>query len=241
MSVLATLMRPYVAHVRRSVNGSGGSVSYAFSQCLEPVAGIIGTNKTTADGVCELLSARWIIEHAHGRSLKSWLGGEHIDASKIRLLMQLFILGDSYDPEMVIDPAARGRGTLYGTGAQQTKSTINYLMTQGLVRSTGQGRAEAWREGQYGGGEKIKHGLARAICEEPGDYRTIGVWGRVGGHAMAAYAGLNSVMYFDPNFGEFSFNSHDRFTNWFVNEYYPSSFYTKFLGNSYEVYRFKKR
>lgn len=218
-------------------------MTWAFSQCTEPVAGIIGTDKTTADGICELLSARWITEHAQGKSLKLWLGGDHIDPSKIRLLMQLFILGEKSAPEMVIDADYRHKGALYNKEgkAEQTKSTVNYLMAQGIVRSAGPARVEAWRKGDYGGGEKIKHGLADAICEDRGDYRTIGVWGPDGGHAMAAWTNANTVHYFDPNFGEFLFTDPQKFKKWFVNDYFPSSFYTKFLGNRYEVFRFKKK
>ena len=244
MSIIATLMKPYVKSVQNSAEKYGGRCSWAFSQCLEPVASIIGKDKVTADGICEMLSAKWIDEHAHGRSLRGWLctDGASIDPSKIRLLMQLFIIGESMRPEQMIDSAVRLKHARYGTTDTQSKATDNYLKSHGLKLVDNNASFEVWRQGSMDGGEKIKHGLAAAIAGGQGSmpaYRTIGVWGKVGGHAMAGWKGDNAVHYFDPNFGEFQFGDRDTFITWFTKGFYPKSFYTKFLGNNYEVRRYE--
>src|SRR5262249_46687871 len=151
----------------------------SFSQCLDPVDSVIGKNDKTADGICELLSAKWIEEHAHGRSLIQWLtaGSSGIDPSKIRMLMQLFIIGETMTPEKMIDPGHRYK-VRADTERQQTKATANYLKSHGMKLVDESADFEAWRVGQQGGGEKIKHGLADAICDGyNANYRTLGIWG----------------------------------------------------------------
>src|SRR5262249_16185661 len=107
--LLRKMMAPYVKNVQGSAGEYGGSLAWSFSQWLDPVDSVIGKNDKTADGICELLSAKWIEEHAHGRSLIQWLtaGSSGIDPSKIRMLMQLFIIGETMTPEKMIDPGHR--------------------------------------------------------------------------------------------------------------------------------------
>ena len=48
-------------------------------------------------------------------------------------------------------------------------------------------------------------------------YKQIGMWGNTGGHAMAlALKNDGTVNFFDPNFGEISFNKKSDFIGWFV-------------------------
>ncbi len=240
------IAKPYVRSVQKSAAAAGGSLSYDFSQCLDPVDSIIAKHPATAAGICELLSAKWIDELAHGRSLQAWLAGAGgvIDPSKIRMLMQLFVVGETMQPEMMIDARSRGPGTRYnGNTTQQTKATANYLMSKGVVLLDNRATFEAWRTGQDGGGEKIKHGLSDAIISGSttgANFRTLGIWGTGGGHAMASYKNGTAIKFFDPNFGEYSFSDRQAFKSWFTETFYPKSGYTKLLGNSYEVYRYVK-
>ena len=57
------------------------------------------------------------------------------------------------------------------------------------------------------------------------------------GHSMAvkieAVTG-NTVRYFDPNFGEFAFNSWGGFKSWF-HYYFRTSHYEKFMGRYFKL------
>ena len=238
------IAKPYVKNVQQSAANAGGALTYNFSQCLDPVDSVIAKHPVTADGICEMLSAKWIEELAYGRSLQGWLsgGGGGIDPSKIRMLMQLFVVGSEMTSDMMIDARARGANTRYsGNNTNQTKATANYLRAKGIDLLDNRATFQAWRVGDKDGGEKIKHGLADAIIEgnaTGSNFRTLGIWGAGGGHAMASYKNGVSIVFFDPNFGEFTFADRNLFKTWFTEQFYPKSFYTKLLGNRYEVYRY---
>ena len=159
MDVLNSIIAARVKSVQASAKGYSGSCTYAFSQMTNPVADIIGTDKTTKDGICEMLSARWIVEDSRGRSLQAWLspgGGNSIDANKIRLLMQLFIIGETMAPSRMVDSNSplvkRGKG---GGATDQDLATQNLLLSNGLVPVPGNNGD--WGQGDSSGGDKIKH------------------------------------------------------------------------------------
>lgn len=242
MDVLNSIIAARVKSVQASAKGYSGSCTYAFSQMTNPVADIIGTDKTTKDGICEMLSARWMVENSRGRSLQAWLsagGGNGIDASKIRLLMQLFIIGESMRPSRMIDEsdsAAVRRG-----GQNQDAATQNFLLSNGLVPVPGNNGG--WGQGDSSGGDKIKHLIARDLCDPRGGgrrWRMIGIWGSVGGHAMAFSSDDSGCAFFDPNYGAFAFSSKSKFRDWFTHAFYPMAFYTKLLGKRYELLDYQK-
>jgi YopT peptidase len=142
------LLGQYVKFVRGSVGDHGGHLTWSFSQAINPVASMIGTNTETADGICEMLSAKWIDEHAHDRSLATWLAdGDRINPSKVRMLMQLFIVGTTMRPSKML-----GRDDVRGIqrGDQdQDKATQNFLLSRGIIRRGG-GLRNGWGVGARG-------------------------------------------------------------------------------------------
>ncbi len=242
MDILNSIIAARVRAVQGSAKGYGGNCTFAFSQMTNPVADIIGTDKTTKDGICEMLSARWIVENSRGRTLQAWLSagsGGGIDASKIRLLMQLFIIGESMRPSRMVDDSPSGR--IARGGQDQDKATQNFLLSNGLVPVPGAGND--WGKGDSNGGDKIKHLIARDLCDPRGGgrrWRMIGIWGSVGGHAMAFTSDDTGCAFFDPNYGSFAFSSKSKFRDWFTHSFYPMAFYTKLLGKRYELIDYMK-
>ena len=78
--------------------------------------------------------------------------------------------------------------------------------------------------------------LASSMKNGTGSYRTIGIWGPGGAHAMAAWVGQD-VAFFDPNFGEFWFEKSGDFINWFPHFWRRSMYELPKLGlsNRYEI------
>jgi YopT-type cysteine protease-like protein len=242
MDVLNSIIAARVKSVQASAKGYSGSCTYAFSQMTSPVADIIGTDKTTKDGICEMLSARWVVENSRGRSLQAWLsagGGNGVDASKIRLLMQLFIIGETMKPQQMVD--SKADSVWFKAKQDQDTATQNFLLSNGIVRVPG--NQGDWGKGDSGGGDKIKHLIARDLCDPRGGgrrWRMIGIWGAVGGHAMAFTADDSGCAFFDPNYGSFAFSSKSKFRDWFTDAFYPMAFYTKLLGKRYELLDYMK-
>ena len=134
----------YVSIVQKSAKSHGGMLIWDFSQCVNPVASLIGTDTVTRDGICEMLPAKWIDEHAHEGTLANWLlDGRAVNASKIRLLMQWFIIGTTMRPSKMVgrdDAPGMQRGD-----QNQDKATQNFLLTRGVIRRGGGLREPATR------------------------------------------------------------------------------------------------
>jgi len=251
MSIVDSVIASRVKSVQASASGYSGSCTYAFSQMTSPVSDLIGADKTTKQGVCEMLSARWIIEDANGRSLKTWLstgGTNTVDANKIRLLMQLFIIGTTMAPQRMVWAKDEGNpggdnGVALRQKSDQDVATYNYLLANGVVPPE-KGSDGDWGSGTSSGGDKLKHLIARDLCDARGGgrrWRIIGIWGLVGGHAMAYSGDDSGCAFFDPNYGAFAFPSKTKFRDWFVHAFYPMAFYTKILGRRYELHDYTKK
>lgn len=249
MGLVNSVISARVRSVQGSAAGFSGSCTFAFSQMTNPVADIIGGEAATKAGICEMLSARWIIENAHGRSLKAWIapgGGQGIDASKIRLLMQLFTIGTTMKPQQMVEDSHTKNFSMAGfsrnSTSDQDSATKNYLLSQGMAHIPVTGAS--WGKGDSSGGSKIKHLIARDLCDIRGggpSWRVIGIWGTLGGHAMAFANGAAGCAFFDPNYGEFTFAAKDKFREWFTSAFYPMAFYTTMLGKRYELQDYKKK
>jgi len=237
------LISRWVKFVQADVSQYGGHLTWNFSQAINPVASMIGADPQTASGICEMLSAKWIDEHANGRSLSTWLmDGDAINPSKISLLMQFFIIGTTLSPSKMIDighiVGSSPNGLQRGNGdVNQTMATQNFLLSRGIIRRHG-GNYNGWGEGTGLGGEKIKRQIARKLCDlrnGSGSYRAIGIWGLAGGHCMAAYTGEKDIVFFDPSFGEFWFEDKAKFAAWFINSFFIRSTYSKILCDNYKI------
>lgn len=224
-NMMGAVLTPVIAVVRSSAEKYGGQCVWEFSQIKDPVAGIIGRDKVTKDGICEMLSAKWIECHAQDSSLSAWLanGGQAIDASRIRSLMQLFIIGETMNPGAMVGNADKL------LGSDQTRATKRWLEAKGIMQRrsikpmaflSGPVNVPNTTTGARGTGSR--RNMAQALATDlasswrngSGSYRTIGIWGPGGGHAMAAWV-AQDVAFFDPNFGEFWFERAQDFIRWF--------------------------
>lgn len=73
-----------------------------------------------------------------------------------------------------------------------------------------------------------------------GEYKKIALYGSMLGHSVSAYINKNTVIYFDPNFGEFEFNKINNFIEWFVDKYWSKSLYKDILNKNFSVDHFEK-
>ncbi|MDB9708022.1 YopT-type cysteine protease domain-containing protein [Planktotalea frisia] len=256
MSLLSKLFFPFVRNVQKSASDYGGHCTWQFSQMRDPVASIIATNPGSADGICEMLSAKWLEGHANDAHIANWImSGDAIDASKVRYLMQLFLIGTTMNRSAIIGHAVRG-GTI-----DQDEASKRWLAAKGIIRRNGvipmtfmdgstqsiglgavkgnTGRAGANRSIHAG---NLANAIARDLYNGNGHYVMIGIYGPGGGHAMAAWI-ANDVAFFDPNFGEFYFANKADFIRWLPTYFKKSLYCLPKVGlcERYETFVYSKR
>ena len=227
-SIMAKFLYPLIRNVQTSAGSHSGFCTWQFSQMQDPVASLIAAYPSSADGICEMLAAKWIEGHANDEHIAVWITkGDSIDANKIRYLMQLFSIGTDMGPSAIVGQVNRGEGP------NQDQATDNWLAAKGIVRRhgivpvplLGGGRATVplgtHRRGtDREGGSRSVHAtnVAQAIAKNlhngNGHYVKIGLHGNGGAHAMAAWI-ANDAAFFDPNFGEFYFPRKADFIAWF--------------------------
>ncbi|MFT5719281.1 MAG: YopT peptidase [Oleiphilaceae bacterium] len=249
---MGAVLTPIIYNVRQSASNNGGNCTWKFSQIKDPVASIIGKNNITKDGICEMLSAKWIECHALDGHLANWLqgGGGAIDSSKIRHLMQLFIIGSEMNRGAIVGNAQQG------ATVNQTEATIRWLKAKGILQRKSikpmqfmNGPSENIANvigGNRSGSGRSTHlaSLGAAIANNlntNGSYKTIGIWGPGGGHAMAAWVGHDAT-FFDPNFGEFWFENKSDFIAWFPKFFSKACYALPKLGlcERFEIMDFAK-
>lgn len=241
MGLLDPVLKKVSHSVRQSAVEFGGACSWPFTQMYGEVATVIGKNKVTKDGICEMLSAFWIERLAAGSHLSSYIGkpgltgATGVDPSKIRQMMQLFIIGSEMSPGSMVGQDS------WVDGSDQTRATKTWLGAKSIRYN-----AKTTSNRGKGGHSNFGSELGKAIVNmgigggTKGTYATIGIWGGGGGHAMAAHLVGNSTIYFDPNFGEFMFGDSEQFKAWFTRYWYLSFYGRKWMGqgglsDKYEV------
>ncbi len=248
-------LTPVISLVRSSAAAHNGSCTWEFSQIKDPVASIIGKNKISEDGICEMLSAKWIELHATDGHLANWLagGGKSIDASKVRQLMQLFIIGSTMNRGAIVGNAQQG------AEVNQTEATTRWLAAKGVmlrksikpvafigspsqnIANVSGGTRAAAGGSRNGFAAALAGAIGMSMQNGTGSYRTIGIWGPGGGHAMAAWV-AQDVAFFDPNFGEFWFEKRADFVAWWPTFFSRAgySFPKLGLGDRYEIMDYAK-
>lgn len=215
-----------------------------FSQSDEPVRSWIGGVDATAGGICQALSARWMIEHCNDSSLWKWLdyrrsgaGVVSVDRARIGdLMVAAAEFGDSSgkfaNPQykLTLDTFDALKPQL-GDLQHQDFITSKYLkLYGGLIRRTlpaavvQQERSLGLSPSGYMGFIMALRLNRRTLLSPGGSYALIGVKShrRRSGHTMAAFIGQD-VSFFDPNYGEFYFPptggvTHNQpFVDWFTN------------------------
>ena len=214
MGLQSFIIKQYIKHLKTIAEKRHGFQTAAFSQALEPTNSIIGKHATSRDGICQAMSQRWIVMHAHGSSLFNWIYDKNgkIDAAAIASLSV-----NQIETETVTKGAS---GTV-----NQDWNSERYLFSHGLLRRTSilpeidHGFAHNTRNlitGDKAGGNiftQMAHGLVSSSKLVTGHYVMIGISGSGGGHCMAAYVG-HDIAFFDPNFGEYWFANRQDFSGW---------------------------
>ena len=233
----------YVAYCAApGVQRSATNCTSTVTQCADPMKSMIFQDADTAGGVCESLSAHWIKYHAEGDSLWNWLcdGNGMVKAGPVWDVMHV-----------------QRRGMNGGPGQNQNVMTDRYLRENGIQRlptnrgrvmMNGAMRAYAYAE-EYQGrtgffsaqdlGNDIIRDATTAGGRTGGQYKKIGISGRMGAHAMAAWV-AEDVAFYDPNFGEFWFETKQQFVAWFNGEFWRRSLYCAGLSGEYDICTYGK-
>ena len=211
-----------------------GTCTFEFSQCKNPVNAHIMARPGTSGGICDALSAHWIKHHSGGGSMWSWLyPNDQLDLHRLDRVLALQAAG-------VADDAVQDRVTeAFLARCRVVPRQTNHIAIarQFGPRRVVRGLSVPTRvEGQsyvYNA-----FGLARAIAQETtlgeGCYKRISISGRGGAHSMAAWV-AQDVMFFDPNYGEFWFETRARFISWFCTAFWYMSPYAAGLSGDYEL------
>ncbi|MBW2279888.1 MAG: hypothetical protein JRG76_04250 [Deltaproteobacteria bacterium] len=248
--VVATRAKP----IQNSVASYHGTCTMRFSQCEPPLATFIAREPAVAYGTCEALSTYWIREHAAGRSLFTWLyagfeksgnaaRGVGMRMGRLTNVMSLQV-EEGAEPDAGVHP---GRDTaseewlvahandvrrIYSSRDAMRIPGLRVMGDKALLGGTGETRVFT------------SQALASAICDsaghDAGRYLKSGIEGTAGGHSMAAYV-AGDVCFFDPNFGEFWFESHQMFKSWFTGYFWHASMYSVGLSGSYSVRSYSGR
>jgi YopT-type cysteine protease-like protein len=232
-------LQEFVNRVRATATKAGGGY-VPYSQCLEPTATLIKMLPSTQGGICMMLCAKWIAEHAHDRSLWNWLctpGTMNVRQSMIGNLMVNFTESVSSNPN-----SRTHNSTIRMTQSESTQkfafqvtATDRYLRQFGVIRrGTARGRMSAQHSYSDGNamGERMSRDLDPDRWNGQNFYIMIIISGEKGAHALCAFVGRNDVAFFDPNFGEFYFDSRVKYKE-FMRDFWRTSGYR----NSYTAYR----
>jgi len=238
-------MQAFVAKVRKTATSAGGGY-FPYSQCLEPTATLIKTLPGTAGGICQALAAKWIAEHANDGSLWNWLctpGTSNVQQGKIANLMINFNESITTNRGSGAFNSTVSRSGSQGGMAWQDVVTEKYLAQYGVIRrGMAQAKMNSSRSMNSGTGVGLGSSLARkldpALWNGQGFYILISIMGN-GGHALAAYVGRDDVAFFDPNFGDFYFDSRAKFKS-FMRKFWEASGYVNDF-NSYYLLDFGKK
>lgn len=237
-------MQEFVNRVRATATKAGGGY-VPYSQCLEPTATLIKMLPATSEGICQALCAKWIAEHANDRSLWNWLcvpGTTNVRQGMITNLMVNFNESVTTDK----GSSAFNRTVRRGSGQKnmiwQDVVTEKYLAQYGVIRRR-LARSNMSRTHSYSNGHAMGARMARdldpALWNGQNFYILISILGDAGGHALCAFVGSSDVAFFDPNFGEFYFETRAKFTT-FMKDFWRTSGYRDDF-NAYYLLSYGKR
>jgi YopT peptidase len=217
-----------ITKIRESAASYNGECTWHFSQCKDPVRGVMRQATNSSGGICDILAARWICEKYNLGDMKTWLAGAdghrgNIDLAKLSLLCQSFA-------------AARA------TGNQEDEMEA-YMKAKGVVPRPGVSMGGyAAAANKFDVRAHLLGDLKKRILRDQKYplYAHLTVaednrWLGSKAHAMALKVmpiNGGGFQYFDPNYGEFSFGRWNNFRDWFL-YYYTESGYQKYMGRYY--------
>jgi len=222
--------------VQASAKQFQGYCTWPFSQVVSPVKNLICSYPDTSGGICEMLAAKWLEQHAKGGSIVNWISSSgdvtEVDNNKVRQLMQLFAVGTTMRSGAMVGKPQTGR-------VNQDLATETWLRSQGVIkRRQLTGGVPLLGGGYYHpsrgasaqpGRQDFSTAIARDIIQSKGSYKIIGINGPQFSHAMAAWSD-EDVSFFDPNFGEYWFARPQDFVSWLPNFWYSAGYDMPVLG-----------
>lgn len=228
-----------VGPVRQSVASYRGQCVFPFSQCLAPVVTQITVHGDTSGGVCESLSAHWIKYHSEGGSLWNWLyPNGALSEQHLFHVMTLQQAGVLEDQDRITE-AWLGTHNIQPVSQNVFGGAYPNGRGGNTIRGISNPRRDTGQSGLFS-----PSAVAREIIADrtggAGCYKKISFEGVMAAHTMAAWV-AQDIAFFDPNFGEFWFESRNSFFNWFTSSFWYSSMYAAGLSGSYEIRSYSKR
>jgi len=162
-----------------------------FCQACSPVIDHLIRSGTVYGGICEAVSAFWVRERLAGRSLWDGLIGAEGD------LMRPLI-------DDVMDLQHRSM-----------QAPIQHHLTEGWLAENG---VHPDPGSTHGAERTHAPDLAQAVTTSSGQRGSPVLMLKIGGihpHSVAADTSNARVLYFDANYGEFAFPTHEAFREWF--------------------------
>lgn len=207
-----------IKDVRDSATEYGGEVSFPFAQSKGEVYKQIIKHAETQNGVCESTCAHWIAKKVQDdQSLWNELYNGGTKAGKLN--------------QEAIDSIKKLQSEFINAGSatQQFKLTEEWLSEKGVIakqRKVG----DFSRKDEVSGTVSSKNvdALVKAILdtgEQSSGIKKISINLKGGSHTVSASVEGNKVVFFDPNFGEITFPSHDKFEAWIKNAFWQKSGY----------------
>ncbi|MDO5055236.1 MAG: YopT-type cysteine protease domain-containing protein [Pasteurella oralis] len=204
--------------VRSSVEEYGGEVSFKFAQSKGEVYKEIVKHLETQNGVCESTCAHWIAKKVDPQDDNFWTslyeGGQkgHLKKETIDSIKKL-------QTEFINS----------GSATQQFKLTDSWLQEQGVVPKEKRSGNLSRRDEVAGTVSKNDvSALTKAILDtgnETSGVKKISINLEGGSHTVSAAIQGQKVVFFDPNFGEMTFPSHQKFETWLKEAFWNKSGY----------------
>ncbi|MBM2608587.1 YopT-type cysteine protease domain-containing protein [Pasteurella multocida] len=204
--------------VRASVAEYGGEVSFKYAQSKGEVYKEIVKHVDTQHGVCESTCAHWIANKVSSQGEDFWNtmyeGGKkgHLKQEAIDSIKKL-------QTEFMQS----------GSATQQFKLTDSWLQEQGVVPKEKTVGSASRRDEVAGTVSKSDvSALTKAILDtgnETAGAKKISINLEGGSHTVSALIQGEKVVFFDPNFGEMTFPSHQKFETWLKEAFWEKSGY----------------
>jgi virulence surface antigen len=206
-----------------------GVMTWNFSQMDFTVWNIIRKDDVSAHGICELLSAQWVVDHAYGGSLHNRVTDAQgkLSASAIRMIMQNFVAGYERQ-ETQTNNFLVARGVLPRLRSRNITST-SYKKVGGKSVEVTRTAAQSSEMRQAGGAGSVGIALSQALRDVSNCYALVDFGGASAAHCTAVwiggatYSSGGDAAYYDPNAGEFWFENKQNFFDWFT-VFYESAY-----------------
>ncbi|GJJ80245.1 hypothetical protein PcPA57_09650 [Pasteurella canis] len=204
--------------VRSSVEEYGGEVTFKYAQSKGEVYKEIVKHLETQHGVCESTCAHWIAKKVDPQDDNFWTslyeGGQkgHLKKEAIDSIKKL-------QTEFINS----------GSATQQFKLTDSWLQEQGVVPKEKKFGNLSRRDEVAGTvSKKDVSALSKAILDtgnETSAVKKISINLEGGSHTVSAAIQGQKVVFFDPNFGEMTFPTHQKFDKWLKEAFWDKSGY----------------